>query len=49
MMLEEQLRGMEEYNTATLNDQMLKEVKDLEEKLKAYSSEPVILIAYTHR
>ncbi|WP_161628827.1 hypothetical protein [Thalassobacillus devorans] len=48
-MLEEQLRGMEEYNTAVLNDQMLREVQDLEQKLKAYTNEPVILIAYTHR
>ncbi|MFG6113592.1 hypothetical protein SAMN05421743_10255 [Thalassobacillus cyri] len=48
-MLEEQLRGMEEYNTAILNEQMLREVQDLEQKLKAYTNEPVILIAYTHR
>ncbi|WP_161783100.1 hypothetical protein [Pontibacillus yanchengensis] len=40
---------MEDYNTANLSDEMLHEIKALENKLKNESEEQIILIAYTHK
>ncbi|MBM7552222.1 hypothetical protein [Thalassobacillus pellis] len=49
MRLEDKLLAMEDYDTAMLTEEMLKQVQDLEKKLQVRSNEPVILIAYTHR
>lgn len=40
---------MEEYNTADLSDEMLHEIKALENEFRNESDEQIILIAYTHK